>query len=125
MRLSFLIVACAMLVGCSAKRVQIHHIEYSPTREELLVGYQSSGSWCIDALIVNFLNVGCSEVTSERDPDGVTHIECASAQMGATDVFSNSSFLVFPAWSSKDNFPPPDQSFIACMDGNVQIFVTQ
>jgi hypothetical protein len=125
MRLSFLIVACAMLASCSAKRVQIHHIEYPPTREELLIGYQSSGSWCIDALIVNFLNVGCSEVSSDRGTDDVTHIKCVSPQMGATDVFSNSSFLVFPAWSNKDTSQPPDQSFIACMDGNVQIFVTQ
>ena len=124
MRSSFLIVVLAMLAGCSAKRVQIHHVEYPPTREELLVGYQSSGSWCVDALIVNLLNVGCSEVENGVSPEGVDRITCVAPQMGATDVFSNGSFLVFPAWLSEGLSPPPD-SFITCMDGYVQIFVTQ
>lgn len=124
MRSSFLIVILTMLVGCSAKRVQIPSIEYPPTREELLVRYQSSGSWCMDALIVNLLNVGCSEVTTSAGPDRITRVSCAAPQMGSTDIFSNSSFLVFPTWSNESISPPPD-SFIACKDGNVLIFVTQ
>ena len=99
------------LSACAGKHTGSLTPEYAEgSREAMLLDFQSTGSPCLDAIWVNLSNVGCNEV-------GVVDVEigrmvgCLNPSPGATDIYSNSSFLV--------TIDPPEHEFIPwCGDQN-------
>ncbi len=86
---------CALisLTACAAKHLEAVTPQYATgSREALLIDYQSSGSPCLDALIVNLSNVGCNEAAAVEVSAG-RMVGCLNPSPGATDLYSNSSFL--------------------------------
>lgn len=93
---NLLVVLCFLIAGCAAKRdlIPMMPIPADGTREALLLDFQPSGTPCLDAIIVNFLNIGCSSVGTIQRPEyqGIL-LGCYSPQPGAMDLFSNASFV--------------------------------
>ena len=123
MKLSFLIgFLFVCLAGCAAKQVPADS-NLAPTREELLQTFEPSGSWCLDALVVNFLNTGCSRVVSQHEGNFVV-IQCAAPQLGATDRFSNGRFVAVPRWGLGQNSIGIENVQLTCLDGQLGVFIT-
>ncbi len=122
MRLSFLIGSLVVfLTGCAGKQIPVES-NLVPTREALLQTFEPSGSWCLDALVVNFLSHGCSSVVAQQDPAGSVVIQCAEPQLGATDPFSNQAFLALPRYVMESAVIENVQ--LACLDGQLGVFIT-
>ena len=121
MRLSFFIgflIVC--LSGCAAKQSPIE-TNLAPTREELLQTFEPSGSWCLDALVANFLSSGCSSVQSQNEGVAV-QIQCVAPQLGATDAFSNRAFVAIPRYVLDSATLQNVQ--LVCLDGQLGVFIT-
>lgn len=122
MRLSFFIGSLLVcLSGCAAKQLPAES-NLVPTRSDLLQTFESSGSWCLDALVANFLSAGCSGIQSQNDGGG-TVIRCVTPQLGATDAFSNRTFVVIPR-QIVQQATPPDNVHLVCLDAQLGVFIT-
>lgn len=92
---NFVVFFCFILAGCATKRaVPMMPVPADGTREAALLDFTPSGSPCLDGIVVNLLNVGCTAVGTVQRPEYMSMaLGCHNPQPGATDMFSRATFI--------------------------------
>jgi hypothetical protein len=105
-----------LFVGCAHtnKQIEIEQLTYlAGSREAYMLRFEPTGSSCLDALQINLANAGCSELQAwQSGEDELLYFKCNSPSTGATDMWSNSAFVVIPIGSTQ----PPDYIRPICID---------
>ena len=104
-----------LFVGCAHtnKATEIEQLTYlAGSREAFMLRFSSTGSPCLDALQINLANVGCEELRGWQGEDELLYFKCDNPSTGATDLWSNSVFVILPV----EGQPPPDYVRPICID---------